>query len=91
MIPETDLEEGQLRLLGVNPLDTHIRLIVTGADVMHDFHPAREQASLSIDGLMKLSMIDSLFNLQSLPVTRIQINGGKQKFQRGWTRFLLQY
>jgi cytochrome c oxidase subunit 2 len=42
MIPETDLEEGQLRLLDVDnrvvvPVDTHIRFIVTGADVIHDF------------------------------------------------------
>jgi cytochrome c oxidase subunit 2 len=42
MIPETDLEEGQLRLLEVDnrvvvPVDTHIRFIVTGADVIHDF------------------------------------------------------
>lgn len=42
MIPESDLEEGQLRLLEVDnrvvvPVDTHIRFIVTGADVIHDF------------------------------------------------------
>ena len=42
MIPETDLEEGQLRLLAVDnkviiPTDTHVRLIVTGADVIHSF------------------------------------------------------
>lgn len=42
MVPETDLEEGQLRLLDVDnrvvvPVDTHIRFIVTGADVIHDF------------------------------------------------------
>jgi len=42
MVPETDLEEGQLRLLEVDnrvvvPVDTHIRFIVTGADVIHDF------------------------------------------------------
>jgi cytochrome c oxidase subunit 2 len=42
MIPETDLEEGQLRLIEVDnrvvvPVDTHIRFIVTGVDVIHDF------------------------------------------------------
>lgn len=42
MIPETDLEDGQLRLLDVDnrvvvPVDTHIRFVVTGADVIHDF------------------------------------------------------
>jgi len=42
MVPETDLEEGQLRLLDVDnrvvlPVDTHIRFVVTGADVIHDF------------------------------------------------------
>jgi cytochrome c oxidase subunit 2 len=42
MVPDADLEEGQLRLLDVDnrivvPVDTHIRFIVTGADVIHDF------------------------------------------------------
>jgi cytochrome c oxidase subunit 2 len=42
MVPETDLEDGQLRLLDVDnsvvvPVDTHIRFIVTGADVIHDW------------------------------------------------------
>lgn len=42
MVPETDLEDGQLRLLEVDnrvvvPIDTHIRFIVTGQDVIHDF------------------------------------------------------
>jgi cytochrome c oxidase subunit 2 len=42
MIPESDLEDGQLRLLDVDnrvvvPVDTHIRFVVTGADVIHDF------------------------------------------------------
>ena len=39
---ESDLELGQFRLLDVDnrvviPTDTHIRLIVTGADVLHSF------------------------------------------------------
>lgn len=42
IVPETDLEDGQLRLLDVDnrivvPVDTHIRFIVTGQDVIHDF------------------------------------------------------
>jgi cytochrome c oxidase subunit 2 len=42
IVPETDLEDGQLRLLEVDnrvvvPVDTHIRFIVTGQDVIHDW------------------------------------------------------
>ena len=42
MVPEDDLEDGQLRQLEVDsrvivPVNTHIRFIVTGADVIHDF------------------------------------------------------
>jgi cytochrome c oxidase subunit 2 len=42
MVPESDLELGQLRLLEVDnkviiPVDTHIRFIVTGTDVIHAF------------------------------------------------------
>lgn len=42
MVPESDLEVGQLRLLEVDnrvvvPVDAHIRFIVTGQDVIHDF------------------------------------------------------
>jgi len=40
MIPEEDLELGQLRLLEVDnrvvvPTNTHIRIIVTAVDVLH--------------------------------------------------------
>jgi len=40
MIPEADLEEGDLRLLEVDaelvvPTHTHVRCIVTSADVIH--------------------------------------------------------
>jgi len=40
MIPESDLEQGQLRLLEVDnrvvlPVDTHIRVVVTSTDVLH--------------------------------------------------------
>lgn len=42
IIPESDLEDGQLRILEVDnrivvPVDTHIRFVVTGADVIHNF------------------------------------------------------
>lgn len=42
MVPDSDLELGQLRLLEVDnrvvvPIDTHIRFIVTGQDVIHDW------------------------------------------------------
>jgi len=42
MVPDSDLEVGQLRLLEVDnrvvvPVDTHIRFIITGQDVIHDF------------------------------------------------------
>jgi len=42
MVPTEELEEGQLRLLEVDnrvvvPVGTHIRFIVTGADVLHSF------------------------------------------------------
>jgi len=40
MLPQDDLEEGQLRNLSVDndvvlPVDTHIRVIITAADVLH--------------------------------------------------------
>ena len=40
MTPEEDLEPGQLRLLEVDnrmvvPVNTHVRLIVSAADVLH--------------------------------------------------------
>ncbi len=42
MVPESDLELGQLRLLDVDnkllvPVNTHIRFIVSSTDVLHDF------------------------------------------------------
>jgi cytochrome c oxidase subunit 2 len=42
MIPEADLEKGQLRLLEVDnrvvlPIDTHIRVIITSTDVLHSW------------------------------------------------------
>lgn len=42
MVPEADLEPGQLRLLEVDnrskiPVDTHVRLVVQSTDVIHDY------------------------------------------------------
>lgn len=42
MIPEDELEYGELRLLEVDnrivlPVNTHIRILVTAADVLHSF------------------------------------------------------
>jgi cytochrome c oxidase subunit 2 len=42
MVPESDLELGQFRLLDVDnkvvvPVDCHVRLIVTATDVLHSF------------------------------------------------------
>jgi len=40
MVPTEDLETGQLRLLEVDnrivlPINTHVRVIITAADVLH--------------------------------------------------------
>jgi cytochrome c oxidase subunit 2 len=40
MVPEDDLEKGELRLLEVDnrvlvPTDTHVRVLVTSSDVLH--------------------------------------------------------
>lgn len=42
MVPDDDIQEGQLRLLEVDnkvvlPVDTHIRFIITAQDVIHSF------------------------------------------------------
>jgi len=54
MVPESDLELGQLRILDVDnrvivPVDTHVRFIVTGQDVIHDF--AVPSLGLKIDAV----------------------------------------
>jgi cytochrome c oxidase subunit 2 len=54
MIPDTELESGQLRLLEVDnrvilPVDTHIRFIVTARDVIHSF--AVPSLGLKLDAL----------------------------------------
>jgi cytochrome c oxidase subunit 2 len=52
MIPDSDLEIGQTRLLEVDnpivlPENTHVRVIVTSTDVLHDF--ALPSAGIKID------------------------------------------
>ena len=54
MIPESDLELGQFRLLDVDnkviiPVDTHVRLIVSAADVIHDY--AIPSLALKVDAV----------------------------------------
>jgi cytochrome c oxidase subunit 2 len=54
MVPESDLELGQLRLLEVDnqlniPVDTHARLVVLSTDVIHDF--AVPSLGLKIDAM----------------------------------------
>ncbi len=54
MIPEDDLEVGQLRLLEVDnrvvlPVQTHIRLLITGRDVIHNW--AIPSLGVKCDGL----------------------------------------
>lgn len=54
MIPESDLELGQFRLLDVDnkvviPVDTHVRLIVSAADVIHDY--AVPSLALKVDAV----------------------------------------
>jgi cytochrome c oxidase subunit 2 len=70
MIPESDLEEGQLRLLDVDnrivvPVDTHIRFIVVGADVIHDF--AVPGLGLKIDAVPgRLNQVSTLIQREGL-------------------------
>lgn len=64
MVPESDLEAGQLRLLEVDnrvvvPVDTHIRFIVTGQDVIHDW--AVPALGLKMDAVPgKIGLVDLL-------------------------------
>jgi cytochrome c oxidase subunit 2 len=53
MLPEDELSEGHLRLLEVDnrmvlPVDTHIRLVITAADVLHSW--AVPSFGLKVDG-----------------------------------------
>ena len=64
MIPESDLELGQFRLLDVDnkvivPVDTHIRLIVTGADVIHSW--AVPSLGIKIKSLVERSIKSNIY------------------------------
>ncbi len=69
MVPESDLELGQFRLLDVDnrvvlPVDTHVRFIVTGQDVIHDF--AVPSLGLKIDAVYPLQLVHVLHKKSSL-------------------------
>ena len=54
MVPEGDLGEGEFRLLETThkvivPVDTHVRMVVTAADVIHSF--AVPSLGMKIDAL----------------------------------------
>lgn len=54
MLPDSDLELGQFRLLDVDnqinlPVDSHVRLIVSATDVLHSF--AVPSLGLKIDAV----------------------------------------
>nr|YP_009228174.1 cytochrome c oxidase subunit 2 [Rhizophagus fasciculatus]AGA14201.1 cytochrome c oxidase subunit 2 [Rhizophagus irregularis]AGF34708.1 cytochrome c oxidase subunit 2 [Rhizophagus aggregatus]AGA14233.1 cytochrome c oxidase subunit 2 [Rhizophagus irregularis]AGF34710.1 cytochrome c oxidase subunit 2 [Rhizophagus irregularis]AJK91305.1 cytochrome c oxidase subunit 2 [Rhizophagus fasciculatus] len=70
MIPDTDLEPGQLRLLEVDnrvilPVDTHIRFIVTARDVIHSF--AVPSLGLKLDALPgRLNQTSAIINREGV-------------------------
>jgi hypothetical protein len=70
MIPETELEPGQLRLLDVDnrvilPVDTHIRFIVTARDVIHSF--AVPSLGLKLDALPgRLNQTSAIINREGV-------------------------
>nr|YP_003127032.1 Cox2p [Brettanomyces custersianus]ACU32815.1 Cox2p [Brettanomyces custersianus]CAA46038.1 cytochrome oxidase subunit 2 [Brettanomyces custersianus] len=70
MIPEDLLDEGQLRQLDVDapivcPVDTHIRFIVTAADVIHDF--SVPSLGLKIDAVPgRLNQISALIQREGV-------------------------
>jgi cytochrome c oxidase subunit 2 len=67
MVPESDLELGQLRLLEVDnrvvvPVDTHIRFIVTGQDVIHDWAvPSLGVKMDAVPGLFNIGQVTLLY------------------------------
>jgi hypothetical protein len=73
MVPDSDLEDGQLRLLEVDnrvviPTDTHVRFVVTGADVIHDFRVP--SLGLKIDATPGRNQINAPFmHYQTIIIT----------------------
>ena len=60
MVAEDELEHGELRLLEVDnrivlPVNTHLRLLVTAADVLHSF--AIPSLGIKLDACTGLSLI----------------------------------
>jgi len=70
MVPDSELEPGQLRLLEVDnrvilPVDTHIRLIVTARDVIHSF--AVPSLGLKLDAIPgRLNQTSVLINREGV-------------------------
>jgi len=70
MVPEADLEEGQFRLLEVDnrvvlPVDTHVRFILTGSDVIHSF--AVPALGLKLDSIPgRLNQTSTFINREGL-------------------------
>jgi len=70
MVPEADLEEGQFRLLEVDnrvvlPVDTHVRFILTGSDVIHSF--AVPALGLKLDAIPgRLNQTSTFINREGL-------------------------
>jgi cytochrome c oxidase subunit 2 len=70
MIPDTELESGQLRLLEVDnrvilPVDTHIRFILTARDVIHSF--AVPSLGIKLDALPgRLNQTSVLINREGV-------------------------
>lgn len=70
MIPADELENGQLRLLEVDnrlvlPVDTHIRIIVTATDVLHDW--AVPSLGIKVDACPgRLNQVSTLIQRQGV-------------------------
>ena len=70
MVPESDLEDGQFRLLDVDnnvvvPVDTNIRFIVTGQDVIHSF--AVPSLGIKVDGIPgRLNQVSTIVEREGL-------------------------
>lgn len=70
MIPESDLADGQLRLLDVDnnvvvPVDTTIRFIITGQDVIHSF--AVPSLGIKVDGIPgRLNQVGTIIEREGL-------------------------
>ena len=75
MIPESDLEDGQLRLLDVDnnvvvPVDTNVRFVITGQDVIHSF--AVPSLGIKVDAIPgRLNQVSVSYTHLTLPTKRI--------------------